>query len=104
MNGILSLLGNQIFLSIYLGNLFLENNQKYLEWIARDYMNSVAQNDLYLEMVLDAVKTFDRKRNNLKVKDLYSYDSYTDLNDALNNLKIIYKSAYIYVDQQLFFT
>ena len=69
------------------GSGAIANNQKYLEWIARDYMNSVAQNDLYLEMVLDAVKTFDRKRNNLKVKDLYSYDSYTDLNDALNNLK-----------------
>ena len=69
------------------GSGAIANNQKYLEWIARDYMNSVAQNDLYLEMVLDAVKTFDRKRNNLKVKDLYSYDSYNDLNDALNNLK-----------------
>ena len=53
------------------GSGAIANNQKYLEWIARDYMNSVAQNDLYLEMVLDAVKTFDRKRNNLKVKDLF---------------------------------
>ncbi len=69
------------------GSGAIANNQKYLEWIARDYMNSIVQNDLYLEMVLDAVETFDRKRNNLKIKDLYSYNSYTDLNDALDNLK-----------------
>ena len=69
------------------GSGAIANNQKYLEWIARDYMNSIVQNDLYLEMVLDAVETFDRKRNNLKIKDIYSYDSYTDLNDTLENLK-----------------
>ena len=69
------------------GSGAISNNQKYLEWIARDFVNSIVQNDLYLEMVLDAVETFDRKRNNLKIKDIYSYNSYSDLNDALENLK-----------------
>lgn len=69
------------------GSGAIANNQKYLEWIARDYMNSVVQNDLYLEMVLNAVETFDRKRNNLTKKDLYSYTDYNQLTQALDNLK-----------------
>jgi hypothetical protein len=69
------------------GSGSIASNQKYLEWIAKDYTNSIIQNDLYLEMLLTAVESFDRKRNNLSKKDLYTYSDYSELNQALDNLK-----------------
>ena len=78
------------------GSGAIADNQKYLEWIARDYMNSIAQNDIYLEMVLDAVETFDRKRNKLPKKDLYSYSDYTELNKTLDSLKKRKTKSYRY--------
>jgi len=69
------------------GSGTIANNQKYLEWIARDYTNSTIQNDIYLEMLLDTVESFDRKRNNLSKKDLYSYKDYHELNQVLVKLK-----------------
>ena len=44
------------------GSGSIANNQKYLEWIAKDYTNSVIQNELYLDMLLSSVESFDRKR------------------------------------------
>ena len=69
------------------GSGAIANNQKYLEWIARDYTNSTIQNDIYLDALLSSVESFDRKRNNLPKKDLYVYTSLSELNLALDNLK-----------------
>jgi len=69
------------------GSESISSNHKYLEWMAKVYQDSARQNDMTVDMILDVVERFDRKKNKLPRKDLYSYKSLTALKQILDNLK-----------------
>ena len=69
------------------GSASISSNQKYLEWIAKAYTDSSHQMGGTLDMILDVVERFHRKRNRLPRKDLYSYTSFPALKSVLDNLK-----------------
>ena len=83
-------LSQDLFDVIVQGSSEIAGNQKYLDWIVSRWLKSRADNPETVtsskesaQEVIDAVRTFDKVRNTLDIKNLYDYKTITQLFDTL---------------------
>lgn len=88
-------------------------NHKYLDWIVKVFIDMVGmpstgvqefQTEEFLTKIINLIKSFEKVKNKLDKKDLYSYKSFSDLKKSLDGVKRVidthHESEVVYEDDR----